>query len=77
MVDGSLRVLLLPPLKQVAMIFLKVALNTINQSNKGEIIDLYFYLLYVVLFIDYYQQTILAILTILHSWARSLVTKLL
>jgi len=33
MVGGSLRVLrLLPPLKLVAMILLKVALNTINQS---------------------------------------------
>jgi hypothetical protein len=35
MVGGSLRVLrLLPPLKLVTMILLKVALNTKNQSNQ-------------------------------------------
>jgi hypothetical protein len=35
MVDGSFWVLrLLPPLKLIAMILLKVALNTINQSNQ-------------------------------------------
>jgi hypothetical protein len=35
MVGGSLRVLrLLPPLKLVAMILLKVALNTKNQINQ-------------------------------------------